>query len=612
LRWEIFLKPILRVGAAAASACLFLPFVGAQTLVASSTIVVTGARLAQPAADSPLDLRVIERAQIERAGVTGLAELLRQFGGVEISATGGAGQPSGLFLRGSNTSHVLLLVDGVRVNSATTGSNAFEHLALDQIERVEVLLGPASGLYGADAIGGVVQVFTRRADGLSARVGAGGEGTRKASASLGAASGDTRGSLTVGWRSSDAGSATNPSHPFSYNPDTDPYRNLSVSGWLEHTHAPGRTLALRGTRSQARTHFDAGPGSDDLNRQRLATLALESRDRIAPGWTSVLRLARGSDDIRTEGSFPGGFRTDQDQLTWQHDVELAGGVTAAGVEWRRERVDSSTAFTEDARRVASLFGGWTGEVAPSHRLQLALRHDRNSQFGGRSTGNLGWSHGVAPGLRVTAAAGTAFKAPSFNDLYYPLQFGYSGNPDLRPERSRSVEGGLRYAAGGLEAGLTAFDNRIDDLIVVNDSFTTVENVARARIRGLTLQGRWTAGPWSARAEATWQSPRNRDTGAQLVRRAERFGSAGLDWTAGDWRVGAEWAAAGARYDDGANSPAARLGGYALLNLTAGWTPAPGWTLAASLDNATDRAYTLVRGYDTPGRRLFVSLAWETR
>jgi vitamin B12 transporter len=609
------LKPIRSFGVAALVGCLLLPvapLAGAQALVASSTIVVTGARFAQPLADSPLDLRVIDRAQIDRAGVSGLAELLQRLGGVEISATGGAGQPGGLFLRGSNTSHVLLLVDGVRVNSATSGTNALEHLTLDQIERIEVLQGPASGLYGADAIGGVVQVFTRRAPGLSASVGVGSEGTRSASARLGGGEGATRGSLTLGWRASDAPSATNATNLFSYNPDNDPYRNVSLSAAVEHTHTPGHTLALRGTRFQARTHFDADPGTDDLNRQRLSTLALESRDRVAPGWTSLLRLARGTDALRTEGSYPGGFRTDQDQLSWQNDLDLAGGRAALGVEWRREQVDSDTAYTETGRRVASLFGGWSGELAPAHRVQLALRHDRDSQFGGRGTGNLGWSHGFAPGWRVTAAAGTAFKAPSFNDLYYPLQFGYSGNPDLKPERSRSVEAGLRYAAGGLEAGATAFDNRIRDLIVINDSFTSVDNVARARTRGVALQGRWTAGPWTLRADATLQSPRNSDSGAQLVRRAERFGSAGLDWAAGDWRLGAEWTASGARYDDGANSDAARLGGYALLNLTAGWTPAPGWTLAARLDNAADKAYTLVRGYDTPGRRLFVSLAWETR
>ena len=605
----VIVKLILRALAAAAGGCLSLAPVGAQTNP-STTVVVTGARMAQSVSDSPLDIRVIDREQIERAGVSGLAELLQRQAGVEISATGGAGQPGGLFLRGSNTSHVLLLIDGVRVNSATSGTNAFEHLSLDQIDRIEVLLGPASGLYGADAIGGVVQIFTVRADGLSARVGLGSERTRTANASLGGSRGGTRGSLTVGWRESEPASSTNATNVYSFNADADPYRNASLAGVLEHDWATGQRVTVRLTRADSRTHFDAGPDSDDFNRQRLTTLAFESRNRLAPGWTSLLRAARGTDDIETVGTYPGGFRTDQDQLTWQNDIDLAGGRVAAGLEWRRESVDSDTAFTVDTRRVASAFGGWTGAVAPGHQLQLALRHDSNTQFGGRSTGNIGWGWAFAPGWRATAAAGSAFKAPSFNDLYYPLQYGYSGNPGLKPERSRSLEAGLRYAASAVQFGATVFQNRISDLIVVNDSFTTVENVASARIRGVSLQARWMSGPWALRADTTLQSPENADTGRQLIRRAERFGSAGLDWVAGGLRLGAELAATGQRYDDGANSAGARLGGYALVNLSAAWAVAPGWQLAARLDNAADKGYTMVRGYDTPGRRVFLTLAWE--
>lgn len=596
---------------AAASGFLLHGLAGAQAPSTASTIVVTGARIAQAVADSPLDVRVITREQIDRAGSIGLPELLQQLGGVEISATGGAGQPAALFLRGSNSSHVVLLIDGVRVNSATTGTSAFEHLPLAQIERIELLLGPASGLYGADAIGGVVQVFTRRDEGASVRLGAGSERTRSASASLGGRQGDTTASLTLGWRESTPASATNADNAFSFNADADPYRNAHLAALLEHGWARGHTLALRATHADARTHFDAGAGSDDVNRQRLQTLALESRDTLAAGWSSLLRLARGSDALAVSGAFPGRFRTDQDQFTWQHQVAAAGGQFVGGVDWRRENVDSDTAYVEDTRRVGAVFVGWSGAPAAGHGVQVALRHDRDSQFGGHGSGNLGWHWGFAPGWRVSAAAGSAFKAPSFNDLYYPLQWGYGGNPDLEPERSRSLEAGLRHQAGAFTHALTLFQNRIDDLIVINDSFTTVENIASARIRGLTLRAGWTAGAWALRAEATAQDPENAGTGTQLVRRAKRFGSAGLDWRAGALTLGAEWVGVGARYDDTANSAAARLAGYGLVNLSARWRVQPGWTLGARVDNAGDKAYTQVRGYTPPGRRVFLSLAYES-
>ena len=590
---------------AAAGGCLVLsPPLARSQPVDPQSVVVTAARLPQALATVPQDLRVIDRSQIERAGATGLGELLQRLAGAEFAASGGPGQPSALFLRGSNANHVVLLVDGVRVNSATAGTNALEHLPLAQIDRIEVLLGPASGLYGADAIGGVIQVFTRQDPGVQAQLGLGSERTREASAHVGGRDGGTRWSLQGGWRDTQGISATNADNAYAYNPDLDPYRNANVGANVEHDWAAGQTLALRASVSDSRTHFDSGPDSDDFNDQQLTLLALESRNRLGERWSSTLRLARGSDDSRAHGAYPSRFRTDQDQLSWQNDVRPGVGELAAGLEWRRERVDADTDFRQTERTVASAFGSYALTLG-AQQWQAALRHDHNSQFGGRDTGNLGWQMTLAPGLSIRAAGGTAFKAPSFNDLYYPLQYGYQGNPDLRPERSRSVEGGLRWVHGTASLQATVFDNRIDDLIAINDDFSTVENIARARIQGLTLATRWTQGAWSARAEATWQDPRDEDRGAQLARRAKRFGSAGVDWAAGRWRLGAEWVGAGPRPDAGVV-----LGGYGLITLSAGWTLRPGWTLSARLDNAADKAYTLVQGYNTEGRRVLFTLAFD--
>lgn len=573
---------------------------------ASEPVFITATRLVQPLSQVLADVVLIDRAAIERAGTASLTSLLQRLGGVEIAATGGAGQPSSVFLRGTNSGHVLVLVDGVRMNSATTGNQAFEHLPLAQIERIEILRGPASGLYGADAIGGVIQIFTRRDPGFGATLELGSERTRALDLHLGRAIGThTRLNLQAGQRQSDSRSATNENNPWSFHPDADLYRNRHLSLALAHDWSADGGLSVRGQWSQGRSAFDAGAFTDDdTNHQRLSVLAVQAHQRLTPDWTSRLRLARGGDDLRTEGAFASRFRTDQDQFLWQNDLAAGPGQLALGAEWRREAVASDTAYTLDSRRVGSLFGSYAARygAAEAFGVQAALRHDRSSQFGGNSSGNLAWGWQATPRWRLSAAVGTAFKAPSFNDLYYPLSFGYAGNPDLKPERARSAEAALRYADGNYSAGITVFHNRIRDLIVINSSFSSVDNLARARIEGVTLNSRWQQGPWAARAEWTHQDAKDADSGARLARRARNHGTLGLDWTRGPWRLGADVVAAGERQDGGAS-----LAGYGLVNLHAAWQLNRRVGLRARIDNAADKAYTLVSGYNTPRRGAFLAL-----
>ncbi len=591
-----------------------LPVLAADAAAASlPSVVVTATRTPRPVGEVIADMRVIDAETIERAGALSFTELLQIHGGVEISANGGPGQSSGLFLRGSNANHVLLLVDGVRINSASLGTNAFESLPLAQIERIEILRGPGSSLYGADAIGGVIQVFTKQSERTQASLGVGRWRGREVSAGLGRRFGATRLSLQAGMQETDSFSATQPGN-FSFNPDHDGYRNANLGLNLEHERAEGHTLALRGMLSRGTTHFDSGAASDDLSRQRLSSLALESRDRLAPGWRSLLRLARGADHTRGEGSFPSVFDTDQDQATWQNDVQALGGELVAGIDARREKVAASTLFTRTTRRHWALFGGYSARLG-DQLIEASLRHDDDSQFGGHGSGKLGWGWQLAPAWRVSAGAGTAFKAPSFNDLYFPFTdfgggFTFAGNPDLKPERSRSAELAARYDGSATRAGLVLFENRIRDLIAADPTFATVINVNQARIRGLTLDGAWHEGPWRLRGELTHQQAEDAETGKRLARRAREFGSAGIDYAPGPWRAGVELAASGERFDSLANTEASRLGGYTLVHLSAGWSLTPEWTLSARLNNAGDKHYELAQGYNTPRRNLFVSLAYS--
>jgi len=600
-------KPVRRALAAgfvvlASSLTAAPPSWGAESI---PQVVITANRVPQRADDVVADLVVIDAEQIARAGPIGLAELLQRHAGAEISVNGGPGQPSGVFLRGTNTSHVVVLVDGVRINSATTGTNALEHLPLAQIDRIEVLRGPASSLYGADAIGGVIQIFTRAPDGISAGLGVGSDQRDELRAGIGRTTGDWSWSLSAGGLDVHSFSATNAANTFAFNPDDDPYRDKHANGTAQWRWSEGHRVGVRGMISNATTHFDAGPTSDDVNQQRLSTLALQSEDRFSDIWRSTLRLARGSDHLTTSGSFPGTFNTDQDQLTWQNELELFGVDWSAGVEWRREEVTSDTAYTQTSRTTGSLFlaGQRSFDVL---QLEGSLRGDHDSQFGSRTTGRIGAGWSITPDWRLTGAAGTAFRAPSFNDLYFPLTFGYSGNRDLKPERSRGVDAALRYRHDGTTVSLAAFDNRIDGLIAVDPTFSTVINVNHARIHGTTLAAAQLWGPWRADFEWTHQDPHDTDTGNLLVRRARDHGRAGLAYDSGVWRLGGDLTASSGRFDSGANTAASRMGGYGLLSLYANWSVAPAVTLGLRVLNAIDKRYEIAQGYNTAPRQFMLT------
>ncbi|WP_066332622.1 TonB-dependent receptor domain-containing protein [Azohydromonas lata] len=604
------LTPIAR----AAEAAVQEPSLVALADMPVQPVVVTATRMAQPVNETLADVRVIDARQLRQAGAMSVADVLRTYGGAEISSNGGAGQLSSVFLRGSNANHVVVLVDGIRVSSISDGSTAFEQLPLNQIERIEVLRGPASSLYGADAIGGVIQIFTKQGEHAEASVGFGSWQTREVSAGVGRRFGDTSVSLRAGFKQTDGFSATNvESGVYYFNPDRDGYRNRNLGASASHEFAAGHTLTVRAWGSEGNVHFDSGLGNDDYSHRRLSVASAESSNQFSADWRSLVRVARSVDDYKTYGSSPSFYRTDRNQFTWQNDLTLPMGTLAAGVEWRHEQLESSTVFTRNLRLARAAFGSYV-LTQGAHRLEASARYDDDSQFGGHSTGRLGYGYFVTPVWRLSATTGTAFKAPTFNDLYWPLSFGFQGNPDLRPEHSRNVEVAARYDDGALAAGLTVFNNRVRDLITITSDYSTMVNLSSARIRGATLDAAYRAASWSARAEWTYQEPEAAN-GVQLTRRAKHHGAAIVEWTPGPWRVGAELVAQGLRYnsttfDNSANTTP--MGGYALLNLRTAYALTPKWSVSARLNNVTDKGYELAHGYNTAGRNFFLALEYAAK
>jgi vitamin B12 transporter len=571
-------------------------------------IVVTAARVRQPIAATLQSVTVITSQDVANGGQSTLLGLLQRVGGVEIGANGGAGQPTGVFMRGANSAQTLVLVDGLRMGSATTGTTAFENIPLDQIDRIEIVAGPLSGLYGSDAIGGVIQIFTKSgsgAPGYALSAGYGTYNTAKASGSASYRDKDYDIALAAGYEDSDQFSATRPTIPFGqFNPDNDPYRNANVSGRFAYRFGPDVEIGVSGFYSEGKTHFDSGPDTDDVNKQRLSDYAAYLQNRFTSNWQSLLRVGRSTDDIDTTGLFPSRFRTDQDQATWQNTFDALGGTLIAGAEYLRQKVSSDVEYTTTSRTIGSGFAGYTGDFGP-HGLQAMIRYDDNSQFGAHTTGSFGYGYRVSDAWRVRATAGTAFHAPTFNDLYFPI----FGNPDLEAERSKSFDVGADWQVASHKASATYFENRISDLIVFDLATFLPENLATARIRGGEFRYEGTLLDSDVRAKLTLQDPVNESNGAQLPRRAKSFGSIDAARTWNAWRFGIELVASGARFDSTDEDPSTRMGGYALVNLYASYKFAPGWTAEMRWNNVGDKDYELAKHYNTPGSNVFVWLRW---
>jgi vitamin B12 transporter len=598
-------------------AVLATPFALAQT--PEQEVVVTATRVPQAQSQTLQPVTVITAEDIAKAGQQTLVEVLQALGGVEVASNGGFGQPSSVFMRGANSDQTLVLVDGMRISSATLGSTALENIPLNQIARIEVVPGQLSGLYGSDAIGGVIQIFTKSgsyAPAASVTAGAGTYGTSSVTAGLSRMLGSVDLSLTVGYFGSDGFDATKPG-AFGHDPDSDGYRNQNFSGKVAYHLDARNELGLTLFQSDAHTHFDNDPTIDAVNHQTLSAFSIYSSNQITDAWQSLLRAGQGQDKSSVTGAFPSFFATRQPQYTWQNNIKLGPGTAIAGAEYLIQDVTSDSAFAQNQRTIRSAFAGYLGAYE-RHDWQANVRVDDNSQFGNHTTGLLGYGYRVTDELRLRVGGGTAFKAPSFNNLYAVDPSGlFTPNPNLLPERSHSTEAGVNYQMGANRFSATYFENRIEDLIVfvTTDPATgagTVQNLNSATIKGVELGYQGSFAAMQAYVRLTLQNPTDEATGLMLPRRAKEFGSAGLSGTSGPWTLGGEVVASGARFDQPGEAEASRMHGYGLLNLTATYTFDTKWSVRARWNNVFDRQYELAQNFNTPGSNVFVALQYQQK
>nr|WP_298129773.1 TonB-dependent vitamin B12 receptor [uncultured Pseudoxanthomonas sp.] len=610
----------------AAAVALALPFAAqAQDATELDEVVVTGTRTDIPLQDSLVPAQVITREDIERSQARSLVDVLKGRAGVGFSNQGGLGKLTTLNLRGTESDQVLVLVDGIRIGSATAGLASFQDLPVDQIERIEIVRGPRSSLYGSEAIGGVIQIFTRRGgQGLSRelRIGGGSHNLREASG--GFAYGGERGWIgaNAAYQETDGinacrGSGTLFQGCFTDEPDDDGYRNVSLNVRGGYRFTDTLTLEGHALNADAFNEFDgssfSGNEADNVQRVLGGKLTWKPSTRT----TLTTQFGRASDESDNHfanaatgtRTYVSTFDTRRDNASLQGDFAFGEQhLLTAGADWLRDEITSTTPFTVDTRDNTGVFVEYQGRFG-AHRLQASVRNDDNEQFGNHATGTLGWGMDLARGFKLTASAGTGFKAPTFNDLYYP---GFS-NPDLEPEESRSLNLGVAQYGDDWNWTFNVYDTRVDELIGYDSSFNIV-NIEEARIRGAELTGAVTLAGIDISAELSHTDPRNRTAGVThdnlLPRRARNTARVDLDRAFGDFRVGLTANGASHRYDNVANS--VRLAGYGTLDLRLEYAITDTWSVQARASNVFDRQYETIAWYNQPGREYGLSLRYRAR
>ncbi|MEO5795536.1 MAG: TonB-dependent receptor [Rhodoferax sp.] len=575
-------------------------------------VVVTATRVAQPVSDLVADVTIIDSDAIQRSGAASVADVLARVPGIEISRTGGPGANTSVFLRGAETRFTAVYLDGVRIDSQATGGASWNTIPLAQIDRIEVLRGPASAVYGSDALGGVIQLFTKRGEGGVAPfvgVGLGTYGTRKLNAGVSGASGGLDYSLGF------AGERSNGFNSLlvaGANPDDDGYRSQSGNARVGLQIQPGQRLEATALASKMNAQYDdqfGSPTTDDHATSKLRALGLNWSAKWSDVYSTQLAVTDSRDTYATRPSVYD-TETRLRGYLFQNEFHFGTHRVTAALERKQDHLVNDPIDSGRHEDALALGYGWQQQA---HTLQLNVRHDKDSEFGGHNTGSVAYGYAFTPQWRGTASAGTAFRAPT---LYQ--RFSEYGAASLQPETSHNTELGLRYAAGPDSLGLVAYRNTFSNLISFVGAgpcaspYGCYANTARAQSQGVTVSGGTRLGPVNLQASADFQNPRDLDNGQQLARRARRHATLGADTTLAGWTVGGALQFSSKRFEYDYLGNATVLGGYTLVGLNASTHLAPEWTLLARVDNLANKTYQTANTYASAGRSVYVGVSWAAR
>ncbi|WOG26697.1 TonB-dependent receptor domain-containing protein [Endozoicomonas sp. 8E] len=601
----------LRIAVALATAGLAGTLQASEEIIELEEVVVTASRTAQSVDEALAPVTVITREEIERSQATSVPELLSKTPGMQIEQSGGPGSKVGIFLRGTRTAQTLILIDGVKASSMDFGEAPIQHLDPDQIQRIEIVRGPKSSLYGANAVGGVIQIFTRKGTGnpkLTVKVGGGSRGTGDYGLNYGGEVDGTR--FNLGARLFETQGYNRTFATSGLDADDDAYRDKSLSGSISKRYSSGLEAGLSFTHVEGKSEYDSS-----FNTENTYTLFNSTEFNgfvfvpVTEQWGTRLDIGYGIDKRDDKGSttYPSYATTKRNTFSWQNDLNWTENqFLVTGIDYSDEHLtESSNEYGVEDQYNIGVFAQNTSTFSRSE-LQIGLRRDKHEVYGYNNTGNIAWGIDLPKGMKIIASYGTAYRAPTLGDYYTPA----GPNLTLKPETAKNKELELSGLVGDSRWSVNIFQNDINDMLEYNSDAQKTENIEKARIRGIEFVLSTELFGWHTRSNMTFLDPEFRGdlyNGNVLYRRAKQLFVLDTNRVYGKWSVGGTFRAQGKTYNDQANTK--EVAGFGTVDLRMAYQLTTELKTEAKVVNLMDKEYSSNLGYRDEPRGVFFTLTW---
>ncbi|MDP5255755.1 MULTISPECIES: TonB-dependent receptor domain-containing protein [unclassified Vibrio] len=591
---------------ALAMASLF-PSINALADDDQDNVIVTATRFESKLNESLAPVEVITHKQIEDLQAQSLSEVLRRLPGIQVSNQGGSGQNISLFVRGRATKNVLVLINGVRIGSATTGAANLAAIPLHGVSRIEVLRGPRAAVYGSDAVSGVVNIITEQGKNGETNVtaGLGSYNHKRLSGSVALASDEQWLNMAATYQSEDGYNVV-PDSTTDTDSDDDGYISKYFLTDFGKKLNDNWLLKVNGYYQKQYTEYD-GFGFADKSDSDLYNLAVITQYQYER-WQSHFSLSTNQDKLDSYGNNNSSlFQTNRYTAAWENQYQISEPLAfVGGIEWYRDDVKSSTEYVQEHRDNGSVYIG--SYLNPGDfSLDSNFRFDHNSAYGSFGTYQFAAGYFITNDIRLIASYGTSFKAPTYNDLYYPLSFGYQGNPDLDPEKNKTAEIAIEGQFDLATVRLSTYRNDVEDMIATLSDFSTVENVDEAVIKGVELSSSFDTGPLSHQVSYDYLDTENKSTGEELARRARHSAKWNTAYNIKQWHFDVSYLYQGTRQDSEYNDVV--LSPYSLVDFAMSYSFNNGVKLGGKVGNVFDEDYETASGYATPERNYYGSISY---